>query len=233
MRSGIRDPNPEPLKSDMRKKTFLKIVQLQTEQSSRHLDEVRSIHREMRGYKHDFHHHLQTLQGLLEAGEYERAVSCIDELDKRLTHVDMLLKTGNVALDAILSGKITRAKELGINITIKANVQDSLTISDVELSIVIGNLLDNAIEACLMSSGHPPFMRIYISMKGKMLYFSMMNSAGKKKNKLDGIFRSTKSGLHGFGLRRVCDIIDQHGGWYKFNSEDGAFTSEFLVPAVP
>ena len=43
----------------MRKKTYLKLVEYQTEQSEKHLNEVRSIHKEMRGYKHDFHHHLQ------------------------------------------------------------------------------------------------------------------------------------------------------------------------------
>ena len=53
----------------MRKKTYLKLVDYQTEQSEKHLNEVRSIHSEMRGYKHDFHHHLQTLKGQLEAGE--------------------------------------------------------------------------------------------------------------------------------------------------------------------
>ena len=46
----------------MRKKTYLKLVDYQTEQSEKHLNEVRSIHKEMRGYKHDFHHHLQTLK---------------------------------------------------------------------------------------------------------------------------------------------------------------------------
>ena len=46
----------------MRKKTYLKLVDYQTEQSEKHLNEVQSIHKEMRGYKHDFHHHLQTLK---------------------------------------------------------------------------------------------------------------------------------------------------------------------------
>ena len=45
----------------MRKKTFLKIIELQTEQAEKHLNEVRSIHKEMRGFKHDFHHHLQQI----------------------------------------------------------------------------------------------------------------------------------------------------------------------------
>lgn len=168
----------------------------------------------------------------IEHGEYDRALRYIDELDARLLHVDTLLKTGNVALDAILSGKIAKAKERGIEITLKANVPDYLTLSDVELGIIIGNLLDNAMEACAKSTDAPPFIRIYIGMKGNMLYFSMMNSAGQKQPKIGKLFRSRKNELHGFGLRRAADIISGHGGWYKYNSEDGAFTSEFLVPAA-
>ena len=94
----------------MRKKTYLKLVEYQTEQSEKHLNEVRSIHKEMRGYKHDFHHHLQTLKGQLEAGEIDRALAYIEQLDNQLMNVDSLLKTGNVSLDAILSAKIAQAK---------------------------------------------------------------------------------------------------------------------------
>ena len=215
----------------MRKKTYLKLAAYQAEQSARHLGEVRSIHTEMRGYKHDFHHHLQALKGQLEAGEIERALLYIDELDNQLMNVDTLLKTGNVSLDAILSAKIAQAKAEGISVTVKAAVPDTLTISDVELSIVAGNLLDNAIEACRTAAGER-FIRIYMTIKGKMLYFSMLNSAGEKQKKKGSLFFSKKDGLHGFGLRRAEAIIEEHGGWVKYNSEDGAFTSEFLVPAV-
>lgn len=214
----------------MRKKTYLKLTEYQTEQSRQHLNEVRSIHREMRGYKHDFHHHLQTLKGYLQEGEYDRAALYVDELDEKLQNVDTLLKTGNVSLDAILSAKLAQAKSEGICVTIKANVPDGLTLSDVELCIIIANLLDNAIEACKNVESER-FMRIYLSMKGKMLYFSMLNSAGEKRKKVGGLFASPKAGLHGFGLRRAEAIIEEHGGWCKYNSEDGAFTSEFLVPA--
>ena len=120
----------------MRKKTFLKIVELQTEQSKTHLDEVRSIHKEMRGYKHDFHNHLQTLKGYIEAGESERALKYIEELDYGVMNTDTLLKTGNVSVDVILSAKIAKAKSKGINVTVKANLPDNLNITDVELSIV-------------------------------------------------------------------------------------------------
>ena len=215
----------------MRKKTYLKIVEYQTEQSEKHLNEVRSIHKEMRGYKHDFHHHLQTLKVQIESGEIERAIAYIEELDKALMNVDTLLKTGNVSLDAILSAKIAQAKAENISVTVKANVPDSLTISDAELSIIVGNLLDNAIEACRTVSGER-FIRIYATMKGNMLYFSMLNTAGAKKKKIGSLFATQKDGMHGFGLRRAEAILEEHGGWVKYNSEDGAFTSEFLVPVV-
>ena len=203
----------------MRKKTYYKLAEYQTEQSGRHLSEVRSIYREMRGYKHDFHNHLQTLKGQLEAGETQ------------LMHVDTLLKTGNISLDAILSAKIAQAKESGIAVTVKANVPGELLLSDLELSIVVGNLLDNAIEACLESQGER-FLRVYMGMKNKMLYFSMLNSSGPKRQKKGTRFASRKEGFHGFGLRRAEAILKEHGGWCKYNSEDGAFTSEFLVPAI-
>lgn len=215
----------------MRKKTYLKIVEYQTEQSEKHLNEVRSIHKEMRGYKHDFHHHLQALKGQLEAGEIERALAYIEQLDNQLMNVDTLLKTGNVSLDTILSAKIAQAKAENIAVTVKANVPDLLTISDVELSIVVGNLLDNAIEACRTISDER-FIRIFMTMKGNMLYFSMLNSAGSKKKKIGSLFSTHKDGVHGFGLRRAEAILEDHGGWVKYNSEDGAFTSEFLVPAA-
>lgn len=215
----------------MRKKTYLKLVEYQTEQSEKHLNEVRSIHKEMRGYKHDFHHHLQTLKGQLEAGDVDRALAYIEQLDSQLMNVDTLLKTGNISLDAILSAKIAQAKAENIAVTLKANVPDALTVSDLELSIIIGNLLDNAIEACRTVTGER-FIRIFISMKGNMLYFSMLNAADAKKKKTGSLFATHKGGVHGFGLRRAEAILEEHGGWVKYNSEDGAFTSEFLVPAI-
>lgn len=166
----------------MRKKTYLNLIEYQTEQSRQHLAEVQGIYQEMRGYKHDFHHHLQTLKGQLEAGETKRALAYLEQLDQQLMTVDTLLKTGNVALDAILSAKISQAKALGIAVTVKANVPGTLLLSDLELSIIVGNLLENAIEACQCAKGER-FLRLFLGMKGKMLYFSMLNSAGAKASK--------------------------------------------------
>ena len=135
-------------------------------------------------------------------------------------------------MDAILSAKLAQAKNENVAVTVKANVPEGLTVSDLELSIIVGNLLDNAIEACSAARGEK-FIRIFIGMKGKILYFSMLNAAGAKLKKSGALFGTSKSDAHGFGLRRAEAIIKEHDGWVKYNSEEGAFTSEFLVPALP
>lgn len=191
----------------MRRKTYLRLVERQEEQARRHLDEVRGIYKEMRGYKHDFHHHLQALKGQLEAGQTDRAIQYITELGQALQSVDTLLKTGNITVDAIFSPKLAKAWEEGITVTVQAQVPAELLLTDLELSILLG-------------------------MKGSMLYFHMLNAAGKKKQKRGSLFSTSKAGFHGFGLHRAQAIVKEHGGWCKFNSEDGAFSSEFLVPAV-
>ena len=61
---------------------------------------------------------------------------------------------------------------------------------------------------------------------------SMLNAAGNKKKKTGTLFATQKDGVHGFGLRRAEAILKEHGGWVKYNSEDAAFTSEFLVPVI-
>ncbi len=220
----------------MLKKTYKKLAAYTKEQSAQHLCEVRAIYREMRGYKHDFHNHLQTLKGYLDTGEYDRAAAYIEALDDRIMHVDTLIKTGNVTVDAVLSAKLSQAKECRIRTTVTATVpEDTAAVTDVELGILIANLLDNAIEACRTRPEDERFLRLYIAPKGNMLYFSLLNAAGTKQNRVNGLFASSKpasdsASLHGFGLKRARDILDAHAGYLRVASEDGAFSTEFLLP---
>ena len=216
----------------MLRRTYLKLVGYQTEQSKRHMEEVRSIYAEMRGFKHDIRHHLIALKTMLDEGDTDRAKNYLRELENDLLEIDTMLKTGNLTADATFSSKLSQAKRYNIQVTSNLVIPEKLSLSDVEVSIVFGNLLENAIEACTGLPEDKRFIRLYSAPRGKMLYFSMLNSSGGKMTKKSGMFSTTKneSGLHGFGLRRTANIIENHGGWIKFNSEDGAFSTEFLVP---
>ena len=216
----------------MRKKTYLKLVEYQTEQSEKHLNEVRSIHKEMRGYKHDFHHHLQTLKGQLEAGEVDRALAYIEQLDNQLMNVDTLLKTGNVSLDAILSAKIAQAKAENIAVTVKANVPDTLTISDLELSIVVGNLLDNAIEACRKVTENP-YVTLKLKYDRNSLLICVENNYSEPLNIINNKIHTTKSDttIHGIGLKSVAAVAKKYDGKPNYSYDNNIFKATVFIYA--
>ena len=76
-------------------------------------------------------------------------------------------------------------------------------------------------------------IRVYMDMKNTQLYISFTNfTAGRKLQKVGKLFRSTKGGDHGLGLVRIDSIVERLEGYISRNSEDGAFTTEILLPQV-
>lgn len=93
------------------------------------------------------------------------------------------------------------------------------------------NLFDNVIEASVKLSEDQQIIRVYMDMKGAQLYISFTNfTATKKMKKVGGMFHTTKGDGHGFGLVRIDNIIERLNGYLSRNSEDGAFTTEILIP---
>lgn len=133
--------------------------------------------------------------------------------------------------DAILNSKISLARSRGIPVRADAQIPVALRISELDLCVVIGNLFDNAIEASLRLPPEKRLIRIYMDMKGTQLYISFTNfTAEKKLTKHGGRFFSTKGEGHGFGLLRMDSVVERLGGYLSRNSEDGAFTTEILLP---
>ena len=103
----------------------------------------------------------------------------------------------------------------------------SLSVSELDLCIIIGNLLDNAIDACMELPVEQRLIRIYMEMKGNFLYLSLINTAGGKKKHS---FFTTKGEGHGFGISRIDAIVKKYGGYIKRASEDESFSTEVLLP---
>ena len=138
-----------------------------------------------------------------------------------------------VSADAILNSKISLAKSKGINVKVDAHVPVKLKMSELDLCVILGNLFDNAIEASLPLPENERLIRVYMVMKNTQLYISFTNfTASKKQTKKANLFKTTKGDDHGFGLVRIDSIIEKLDGYLSRNSEDGAFTTEVLIPQV-
>lgn len=207
-----------------------RIAEYQNDLINKHCDEVENIYRQMRGWRHDYHNHIQTMLALVN--EPEQMKEYLWTLNDDLTSVDTVLKTGNVMVDAILNSKLSliHSKEIAVNA--KAVVPQQLKISEVDLCVIIGNLLDNAMEACLKQENpEERFIRIYINVLKQQLYISVTNSVGGTVKKEGKYYRSTKSSpSHGFGLMRVDRIAEKYNGYVNRQDEPGVFATEVMLP---
>ncbi len=198
-----------------------------------HYREVDNMYRQIRGWRHDYRNHIQTMKAYAAAGDWEAIKKYLELLDDDLTHVDTVIKTGNPMTDAILNSKISLAQSKGIQVKADAHIPVKLKSSEIDLCCIIGNLFDNAIEASMALPEDQRLIRVYMDMKNTQLYISFTNfTAGKKLPKVNGRFLSTKGKGHGLGLVRIDSIVERLDGYINRNSEDGAFTTEILLPQI-
>ena len=208
-----------------------RIAAYQRELIETHYAEVENMYRQIRGWRHDYRNHIQAMKAHAAGGDMDAVKRYLDELDTDLSTVDTVIKTGNPMTDAILNSKISLARSKGIEVRADAHIPVKLRLSEMDLCCIIGNLFDNAIEASLALPEEQRLIRVYMDMKGSQLYISFTNfTAGKKLSKLAGRFATTKGDGHGFGLVRIDAIVERLGGYLSRNSEDGAFTTEILLP---
>lgn len=177
------------------------IDEYQSELVQTHYAEVENMYRQMRGWRHDYRNHIQTMKAYAAKGDLEALRRYLDELDDDLTTLDMVIKTGNPMTDAILNSKISLARSKQVQVVADAHIPVKLRLPELDLCCILGNLFDNAIEASLQLPEPERLIRVYMEMKGEQLYISFTNfTAGKKLKKTAGRFATSKGKGHGLGL---------------------------------
>ncbi|MBD5129325.1 MAG: GHKL domain-containing protein [Ruminococcaceae bacterium] len=205
-----------------------RIAEFQSDLINKQTEEIQNMYRQMRAWRHDYRNHIQNMKNRLgeDQGELERY---LDELAEDLTQADTSLKTGNVMADAVLNSKLSVAERKGIELNVKAQIPGGMTMTDVELCSLLGNLIDNAIEACEKLPSGQRFLRVYIDKFKGQFYLSVQNSSPSVRFD-KGTFHTTKEGSHGFGLFRIDRIAKKYGGYVNRQYEEGIFATELLIP---
>lgn len=202
-----------------------------SEVMEQHLAEVQTMYSQVRGWRHDYRNHIQTMQAYVEMQAYDALAVYLRDLTDTVTLTDQVIKTGNIAMDAILNSKVSLARAQGIHVDISAVVPTGIVISDVDLCQMIGNLMDNAVEACLkIEKKEDRFLRVYIDVIKEQLYIYILNATQESPRRLGGHYLSSKGGRHGFGLQRVDQVIAKYGGYLERQDEPGVFATEILLP---
>lgn len=186
----------------------------------------------MRAWKHDYTNQLLIMQDLLYNEKYSELRAYIDNLCGDVKNHKYVLNTGNFVLDSILSSKITLAKQHDINLQYEVYSAEQLSICQSELTSVIGNLLDNAIEACInLKDKKHAYITLNIKPYKRMICIDVENSCDGIYNIEDNKLKSRKEEKgHGIGLMRVEQIVQHAHGFCNYYAGPDYFKYTIMLP---
>lgn len=205
------------------------LLELETQQYHNLLDTTESL----RAIKHDVHHHLTTIHSLIQTNDQARLIQYLNEYEEHFNLDYSVSTTGNIIVDSILSAKSFLAKQQVTKLEFSVLLPDSIPFSDVSLSTLLGNLFDNALEACKrLSDEQERWIHFQMKAQEDMLVIHIENSFDGivKKDKHDTYLSRKKEPSHGIGLKRVLTLVEEANGFTEIRHNNNTFIVHIMVP---
>lgn len=218
----------DQLESTAQMREALAVAHQRAEVQSANVKALGNSYKAQRKMTHEFRGYLFALSDMLANGDTEAAQSYLDELKVRQSERILLVNTHKPIIDAILNQKGYAAREQDIDLHFEINDLSEVAIPSVDLTVVMSNLLDNAIEGCEKLEKQQRRMTVKAiynkSDNPPTLFFSVKNASKPVKIFGDHIpTTKPEPELHGFGLPNVMDILHKYDVFYLMDYKDGSF----------
>lgn len=208
----------------------IKLLELQNENSEKNIENMNAFVNEMKSVRHDIKNQLLALQGYLNSNKIKEANEYINTLTNNyLPNIQDFIKTADNTFNAIVNSKIVLATQKGIFIEVNIKKDTTFHLDSTEMTVLFGNLLDNAIEAAELSNEK----RIELDIKQEGEYLSVLitnsiQSSVLKENRTLETSKANKD-LHGIGIKSVQNIIKKHNGMIQFYEDGNEFCCHILL----
>lgn len=191
--------------------------------------ETRERYTEMKTLRHDVKHYLSTAAELITDGNPEKAKAYIENvINEKINPAVVGVNTGSVVIDAVINRRLEICAEKNIMIKCLIDIH-FVSDNDMDISILLSNLLDNAIRGC--DGSERPEIELAVRGKKSFTYITVRNSISKSVLKSNPNLQTNQSdlSLHGFGLKSVRNIVRKYGGSVDFKEENGTFLAEIWL----
>ena len=205
------------------------IYKQQTYAYQNQLEVIMESQNRVRALKHDMRNHILALQVLVQKNEMREADKYLDSMQTFMNNPQEYVKTGNDTVDSLLNYKIQKANEVLNVVETKISIPESLSLRSFDLNVVLGNLLDNAIDASMQTEDKE--LKISIRLDKGILFLNICNScqgiAGGRRIFLE----TTKEDKvnHGIGLKNVRRIVEKYHGDMEFLCENGSMETDIMM----
>jgi len=188
-------------------------IESQNDAQQAHIRQLVDAHTQIRTVSHDFKQQADVLYGLCKKGWYGELESILSEISGH-NFTSYLVETDNIMLDSILSAKKAEAIKQGIDFSLNLDVYPSLRYIDIDLCILLGNGLDNAIDACMRAVYKKRVIEMDLRATATQFTCRIKNTIGEMPKLRGNLFATLKGDAirHGIGLQSMKQICDAMGG---------------------
>jgi len=181
--------------------------------------------------RHDLHHHILVLQSYLHNKQFSLMAEYLNQYQVRLSESDQPIICKNYSADAILQHYKASTESLAIDFAVKVDMPAQVSIDDFDMCIILGNIIENAIEACQRMTNAGQFINLHIKMIGEMLVITMDNSYdGIIKSSATSFISSKRSGgEEGIGLASIQSIVSKYNGVLDLDYTQDVFKTSIML----
>lgn len=176
-------------------------------------------------FKHDLKHHVLVVKSMMDSENYIAASKYINKFNENEISQNVEILCKNFTIDSILKYYMSIARKNNIDFKVNLNIPENINIDNIDLSIVMGNCIENAIEACnnIMDKSQK-YINISAEIKGFQLLIKIKNSFDGQVIEDGNVIKTSKIGEgHGIGLSNVRNISEKYNGYFKVKYNDNEF----------
>lgn len=205
-----------------------KMMEVQVSEQQRYHHLLMETRKTLGEQRHDLRHQLAMMHTLVESGNLDKVNQLLGHLNGEIP--EEYSYCDNIAVSAVVGYYVAKAEENGVNVAVDLVVPEpSETISDSNLCVIFGNILENAMEACDRMQGSDKFITLTSYRRNAMLVIAMENSFEGSLRQKDNQFYSSKREKFGIGLSSVQAVAQKHGGNATFEAKGHVFHTGIYV----
>lgn len=205
------------------------IYKQQTYAYQNQLEVIMESGNRVRALRHDMKNHILALQVLVQRNEAEETNKYLDSMKNFMTNPEEYVKTGNDTVDSLLNYKIQKANEVLNVVETKISIPEQLCLRSFDLNVLLGNLLDNAIDASMQTEEKK--LKITLKLDKGILFLNICNSCQRIADGRNDFWETTKEDKvnHGIGLKNVRRIVEKYHGDITFLYENGSVETNVMM----
>ena len=214
-------------------KAQLKLKDIYLESMDAENKRVIKLYREREKMYHDFKNHLLVLEGFLQSGDIEQYQVYMEQIRKPFLQKPGECRSGHSIIDLIVNYKVWEARQQDIQVNCKVfgYINFQLQMANEDACSLMGNLWDNAIEACAKLPIEKRWIDFTLQIRPEKILLEIKNPVLEFPDQVDGKLRTTKKNkqYHGVGTRTIKNITEQYNGYFNYVIYDHIFEVEVMI----